>query len=290
MRENILDKINRHLTQRKNILLKNTFLNLGEKLNIICHKNMGEASRKAISTRHITSDSAPYFLVDGLKIQYLPNPPPKDTEYFLRGIQQVISESFILSDLTSADVMANPGDTVIDLGANIGTTAMIFSRLVGKTGKVIAVEPVTYQIVEKNLIANQITNVKVYPMAVSNKCGETEIEISDFCLDSSIAKRSYTTSANYYSKKITVKLITVDQLVQDLGLDKIDIIKMDIEGVEELALAGAQETIKKFRPKWSISSYHIDHTNELQHTKLVNILKAYGYKIQEIAESHIFAW
>ena len=290
MRETILDKINRHLAMRKNILFNNSFLNLTEKLNIIRHKNMGEAARNAISARHIDSASDPYFLVDGLKIQYLPDPPPKDTSYFLRGIQQVISESFILSDLMSAEVTANPGDVIIDLGANIGTTAMIFSRHVGSLGKVIAVEPVTHSIIEKNLRFNQMTNVKVIPAAVSNKNGETEIEISDFCLDSSIAKRSYTTSANYYSKKISVSLITIDQLVQDLGLEKIDIIKMDIEGVEELALAGAIETIKKYHPKWSISSYHIDHTNELQHPKLVNILKSYGYKVKEIAESHIFAW
>jgi hypothetical protein len=65
---------------------------------------------------------------------------------------------------------------------------------------------------------------------------------------------------------------------------------MDIEGAEELALKGAKNIIKKFRPKWSISSYHIDFNNEPQHNKLVKLLKDYGYKIEEEKGHRIWAW
>ena len=65
---------------------------------------------------------------------------------------------------------------------------------------------------------------------------------------------------------------------------------MDIEGTEELAIRGAKKLIDKYRPKWSISSYHIGFDNEPQHDKLVTLLKENRYKIEEIKGSHIYAW
>lgn len=290
MPESTLNKIIRHISQRNKILFANDFLTLPEKIKIVSQRNMSGPARNAIAERHVESNGESYYKISDLKIFYSPENPPKDLSYYQRGIQQVISESFIFSDLLNTEVFVKDGDVVLDLGANIGTTAMIFSKLVGPQGKVIAVEPVTHKIIEKNLQANEMKNVKVLPIAVSNAMGETEIEVSDFGLDSSIARRSYTTEKNYYSRKIAVQLHTIDQIVKNHNLEKLDLVKMDIEGVEELALQGAIETIKKFKPKWSISSYHVDHKNELQHPKLVEILKRHGYQVREVATSHIFAW
>jgi len=75
-----------------------------------------------------------------------------------------------------------------------------------------------------------------------------------------------------------------------LELERIDFIKIDIEGAEELAIKGAEKIIKEFRPKWSISSYHIDFNNEPQHQKLVNLMLKHGYKIKQVSKKHIFAW
>ena len=65
---------------------------------------------------------------------------------------------------------------------------------------------------------------------------------------------------------------------------------MDIEGAEELAIRGAEEVIRRFRPRWSISSYHHDMTGDRQHPKLIALLKAAGYKIHDINYFHIFAY
>ncbi len=73
-----------------------------------------------------------------------------------------------------------------------------------------------------------------------------------------------------------VKSLSIDQLVKDMNLEKIDFIKMDIEGAEPYALKGAEATIRKFRPKLAIAIYHSldDFTNI---PKFINELDL-GYK------------
>jgi hypothetical protein len=53
-----------------------------------------------------------------------------------------------------------------------------------------------------------------------------------------------------------IRLTTVDALVRQFGLDRVDLIKMDIEGAEVRALRGATETIRRFRPRLAIATYH----------------------------------
>ena len=55
-------------------------------------------------------------------------------------------------------------------------------------------------------------------------------------------------------------LTTIDNLVRELKLERVDFIKMDIEGAEPKALAGARETLSRFRPRMALSTYHApDH-------------------------------
>jgi len=65
---------------------------------------------------------------------------------------------------------------------NIGTTALLFSKMVGAKGRVFAFEPVMYQTLRDNLRENKIENVEVIAAV------QIEIDVSDFCLDSSIAR------------------------------------------------------------------------------------------------------
>ena len=76
----------------------------------------------------------------------------------------------------------NEGDTVIDIGANIGTTVLSMSKNVGKTGKVIAFEPqlIMSQCLNTNLTLNDITNVDIYNLAISNKSGWAKLNDHEF--------------------------------------------------------------------------------------------------------------
>ena len=78
------------------------------------------------------------------------------------------------------------GDVVLDIGANIGYYVLIESKLVGKTGQVYAVEPVTstFELMQKNLQLNGLTNVSASNFAFGEKDGESEIYV---CNESNFA-------------------------------------------------------------------------------------------------------
>lgn len=129
----------------------------------------------------------------------------------------------------------NPGDVVIDAGANIGAYTVRMAEKVGGAGFVIAFEPMreTFECLSHNCA--EYNHIFVFNKALSNRNDMVSMEANQnvgMCHVSTIGGSM-------------VETITIDSL----GLSKCDFIKMDIEGYEPLALQGAMETIKKFRPK-----------------------------------------
>ena len=283
--ENILNDIK----ERIDFFIGNNYLKFSEKIKIISRLHKLSTSQKIILRRLITpNDSPSYFSIAGYKIYFEPEYDIDDRDELLKGITHVISEGLLFPEFFNPQVNLKQGNIVLDIGAFIGLSSMIFSKKVGEEGKVYAIEPVMHNIIRQNIEGNNINNVYVIPKAIGNEVGKTEIEISDYGGDASITRREYT--KDYYKKKKIIELTTLDFLVKELELERIDFIKIDIEGAEELAIRGADNIIKQFRPKWSISSYHIDFNNEPQHNKLVNLMLDYGYKIKQIDKKYIFAW
>lgn len=218
-------------------------------------------------------------------------PAPEESEqqrwWRFEGFSQIIAETFVFPVLFRGPVQLHPGDVALDVGANIGTTAALMSRIVGPEGKVYAFEPGVTEITRQHVQDNGLTNVEVVPAAVGDTLGEITLNMGMLGLgiDSSIAYKK-----DWHDTGKVVPLETLDHFAEERGLERIDYIKMDIEGAEEFAIRGATRVIEKFRPKWSISSYHTDSSNELQHPKLVALLKQAGYKVKEIPYFHIFAY
>ena len=130
-----------------------------------------------------------------------------------------------------------------------------------------------------------MSQVEVVPAAVGAQEGELDLTWSDSLIDSSIA---YGLPGE--TRTVRVPVTTVDRFVQQRKLDRVDVIKMDIEGAEELALRGAEQTIREHRPKWMISSYHPGLDGQPQHPRLVEMLKDYGLTVEEVGTHRIFAW
>jgi len=143
--------------------------------------------------------------------------------------------------------LVNKGDIVIDAGANIGLFTLILSRLVGQTGKVFALEPCP-PVVEKllfNMHSNKIENVVVIPEALSNKLGTLDLF---WRADDSNEGQATFWKNQASDMSAVVKTRTIDSIVQDHKISKVKLVKMDIQGAEFLALQGALETLKEFRP------------------------------------------
>jgi FkbM family methyltransferase len=128
------------------------------------------------------------------------------------------------------------GDVAVDAGANRGIYTMVLSRLVGDCGQVVALEPATdpFESLKENVALNRMSNVRAIQAAVSDAVGETILYHHGSGVSSGLGP-SGTSSVRTESVATT----TLDHVMQEVGLDHIDFLKMDIEGAEELTLRSA---------------------------------------------------
>jgi len=136
------------------------------------------------------------------------------------------------------------GETVLDIGANIGYYTLIFSKLVGPKGKVFSFEPdiENFKILKKNVKVNNCKNVILVNKAVSDKNGTEKMTIFD-----GNRGRNTVGARDFNDEEITskepVKTIAIDEYL-DKNI-KVDFIKIDIQGSEYKAFKGLRKVIKR---------------------------------------------
>ncbi len=132
------------------------------------------------------------------------------------------------------------GMTVVDIGANIGYYTVIAANAVGQTGKVIAFEPdkQSADILQKNIKTNKFNNISFINKAVSNTIGLLHLYVSN---KNRGDNRIYDPGDG--RQYVEVEVTTLDHTISPET--RIDIIKMDIQGAEALALDGMEESIKR---------------------------------------------
>lgn len=150
-----------------------------------------------------------------------------------------------------------PGDVVLDCGANVG----VYTRDALKSGArlVVAIEPApeNLECLRRNFAPEAAAGrVVIYPKGVWDKDDTLTLYVdpANSAADSFLIKREGAKAVH------KVPLTTIDKLAAELKLDRVDLIKMDIEGAEPNALRGAREVIRKYKPRLTISAYHApDH-------------------------------
>jgi FkbM family methyltransferase len=132
-----------------------------------------------------------------------------------------------------------PGNVAVDIGANIGYYTRILSRLVGVGGTVIAFEPLpaAFKILEMN--CTDLSNTKLFPLALSDREGQTNFYIRKNGDMSSL-------NPDAHANKIRVKTTTADKILKNY--EKLDLIKIDVEGFELEVIYGAQELLSIQKP------------------------------------------
>lgn len=149
------------------------------------------------------------------------------------------------------DIRPGPGDVALDCGAAFGDVSLQFAAAVGEAGHVLCFEP--YHLFLRVFAANMALNpglagrVSLVERGVWDKDGETLSFIEGgggSCIDESNTSR------------FKIATTTLDTAVAQAGLDRVDFVKMDIEGAELRALKGAEGLLRRFRPRLAVCLYH----------------------------------
>lgn len=150
-------------------------------------------------------------------------------------------------------IQASFGDTVLDVGGCWGDTALYFAHKVGPLGKVYSFEFIPNSIKIHRLNQSLNENLSKAITLVEQPVADVSDQII-FYYDNGPGSRIETKTFEGYTGQS--QTISIDDFVLKFNLDKVDFIKMDIEGAEPHALKGAINTIRRFKPKLAIATYH----------------------------------
>jgi len=180
--------------------------------------------------------------------------------------------------------IVKPGIAVADIGAHIGYYTRVASGLVGSGGAVYAFEPdpENFKLLQKNI--GRMKNVKPYQLAVSDKTGR--IDFYHYDARSGVHSTLPNVPLDFQKKKISVEATDLDSFFAKLGVSKIDIIKMDIEGGEYAALQGMKKILSEnrnlvliveFAPAWVLAAGNTP-------LKFLNFIESFGFEIFAITK------
>lgn len=159
--------------------------------------------------------------------------------------------------------------TVVEIGANIGTHTQAFSKMVGESGRVYAFEPqrIVFQTLCANLALNSILNVEAFAIALGDEEG--------FVLLPDIV---YDKEGNFggieFDKFSTGRKIPKVKLDDFLKVDRVDFIKIDVEGMEKEVIDGSVSIIKRFKP-----ILYVENDRREKSASLIETIKNLDYNI-----------
>lgn len=163
-----------------------------------------------------------------------------------------------------------PGDIFVDAGANIGVYTLLASRLVGPTGRVIAIEmmPDTAAILRRHVRENNCGNVEIVEKALSDRA---DVKVTARVQPGKYGQASIAASAAGWTgqEEREVSTATLDQICD--GIERIRLVKLDLEGAELQALVGANATLKR-------TDYVIYESHTSSGT-LAELLKGAGFDV-----------
>jgi len=170
------------------------------------------------------------------------------------------------------------GDNVIDIGANIGLYTVLFSKWVGISGKVYAIEPApdNCELIKKTLEFNKIKNVELIQKAASDNDEKALLDVSVDCT-------GYSLTNTKTSKQIEIQCIKLDSYFSD---KKIDFVKIDAEGQELNVLKGMRHLLEK-EVKLMLEFDPDTHSDTNDPKETLELLESFGYGFTDIGRTGI---
>jgi FkbM family methyltransferase len=189
----------------------------------------------------------------------------------VRFIIRTPNDFFIVSSLWEEGLQKTfafrEGMNFLDVGAHIGKYTLRASGEVGKEGKVISIEPNpdNFSLLLKNIELNGLTNCIPLNMAAYNRDAEIDLFFGMTPARGSVVE-------NFGRGQCTVKARTLDSVLAEIGIERVDLIKIDVEGAEYEALKGLENTLKDKDPMLIIEIMKRDEE------KVLKYLKSLAYK------------
>jgi FkbM family methyltransferase len=180
-------------------------------------------------------------------------------------------------------------DIVVDIGAHIGRYTIIASKRVGINGKVVAIEadPSNFEMLNRNIKLNQLTNVIPLNYAVYSKETKLKLYLPEKESGYTIYNTIMTSRARIEDKFVEVNANTLDYLLQlnQIREEQVNWIKIDVEGAEFEVLKGATNVLSKSKNIALLIEVHNLSDGTALYRPIVEFLNLYNFKI-EFEKSH----
>jgi FkbM family methyltransferase len=152
----------------------------------------------------------------------------------------------------------SPGRVAVDIGANLGEWTVPLARRVGPSGRVLAIEPAprAATALDKTLVANALAQAEVIRCAVGDHDGTVEFAVpivTSVRVDTGTARIGPVVAGH---EALKMALRSLDSLAPERCLDRIDLVKIDVEGHERQVLDGARASLARFRPVLVLETGH----------------------------------
>ncbi len=148
-------------------------------------------------------------------------------------------------ELAYLEKVLSPGKTFVDVGASFGIYTVVASRMVGTAGRVLAFEPSvqSFSVLRRNIEINNLKNVLAFRVALSEERGGAWLYHAPDPSGNSLGR-----DPSFDGAAEEVITESLDCALERASVDRVDVIKMDVQGAEELVLRGANKVVNTMRP------------------------------------------
>jgi FkbM family methyltransferase len=182
--------------------------------------------------------------------------------------------------------LLSAGDTFIDIGANEGYFSILASKIVSKRGKVISIEPQRrlWPVIAQNIMLNDCINIQLLPFAVGEKNEDINIILTPSTNTGSSTLIS--NNRNILWKRQGSKTKRLDHIVEFLNIDKIRLVKVDVEGFEFFVIKSGERLLEKGIIENLLIEFHASMLKkfDVTETDIVNYLSNLGYSRSTVNE------
>lgn len=194
-----------------------------------------------------------------------------DRAVYLYGVHENVSAC-------AFSALARPGAVVLDVGAHIGQFTLLAAKRVRPSGRVLSFEPnpPVRDRLERNVAVNGFANVAVRPEALSARPGPARIHLPD---DESRSGDASLAPGRASARSVSVECARLDDVLEEEGVDRVDLVKLDAEGLEHEVLEGGRGAVTGGLPAVLFEVNDLRETPSGFSAPAMEMLSGLGYRL-----------